>query len=109
MSEDSPCCSLQIDDIKQTFRLRQMEEEDHQKRITNTRLNIEDLKAELAKVGDQPDLTPKINGVNTELRRIQVERARNEGVKSDLSTEKDTVWAESRGESFPQTIQYPQK
>uniref|UniRef100_A0A3Q3W9Y7 Structural maintenance of chromosomes protein 5 n=1 Tax=Mola mola TaxID=94237 RepID=A0A3Q3W9Y7_MOLML len=88
----------EIDDIKQTFRLRQMEEEDHQKRITNTRLIIEDLKAELAEVGDQPDLTPKINGVNTELRRIQVERARNEGVKSDLSREKDTVWVESRGE-----------
>uniref|UniRef100_A0A3Q3W9Y3 Structural maintenance of chromosomes protein 5 n=1 Tax=Mola mola TaxID=94237 RepID=A0A3Q3W9Y3_MOLML len=87
----------EIDDIKQTFRLRQMEEEDHQKRITNTRLIIEDLKAELAEVGDQPDLTPKINGVNTELRRIQVERARNEGVKSDLSREKDTVWVESRG------------
>lgn len=84
-----------------------MEEEDHQKRISNTRRTIEDLKAELAKVGDQPDVTPRINAVNVELRRIQVERAKIEGEKSDLRREKDNICAESRSESFPQTIQYP--
>uniref|UniRef100_A0A8C4H0B5 Structural maintenance of chromosomes protein 5 n=1 Tax=Dicentrarchus labrax TaxID=13489 RepID=A0A8C4H0B5_DICLA len=86
----------EIEDIKQTQRLKQMEEEDHQKRISNTRLTIEDLKAELAKVGDQPDVTPRINEVNVELRRIQVERAKIEGEKSDLRREKDNIYAESR-------------
>uniref|UniRef100_A0A8C4GZP8 Structural maintenance of chromosomes protein 5 n=1 Tax=Dicentrarchus labrax TaxID=13489 RepID=A0A8C4GZP8_DICLA len=81
-----------IEDIKQTQRLKQMEEEDHQKRISNTRLTIEDLKAELAKVGDQPDVTPRINEVNVELRRIQVERAKIEGEKSDLRREKDNIY-----------------
>uniref|UniRef100_A0A3Q4H232 Structural maintenance of chromosomes protein 5 n=1 Tax=Neolamprologus brichardi TaxID=32507 RepID=A0A3Q4H232_NEOBR len=86
----------EIDDIKQKFRLKQMEEEDHQKRISNTRRTIEDLKAELAKVGDQPDVTPRINAVNADLRRIQEERAKIEGEKGDLRREKDNLCAESR-------------
>uniref|UniRef100_A0A669CV86 Structural maintenance of chromosomes protein 5 n=1 Tax=Oreochromis niloticus TaxID=8128 RepID=A0A669CV86_ORENI len=86
----------EIDDIKQKCRLKQMEEEDHQKRISNTRRTIEDLKAELAKVGDQPDVTPRINAVNADLRRIQEERAKIEGEKGDLRREKDNLCAESR-------------
>uniref|UniRef100_A0A7N6BEC9 Structural maintenance of chromosomes protein 5 n=1 Tax=Anabas testudineus TaxID=64144 RepID=A0A7N6BEC9_ANATE len=83
-----------IDDIKQKLRLKQMEEEDHQKRINNTRRTIEDLKTELAKVGDQPDVTPRINAVNVELRHIQEERAKIEGEKADLRREKDNLAAE---------------
>uniref|UniRef100_A0A7N8XNN3 Structural maintenance of chromosomes protein 5 n=1 Tax=Mastacembelus armatus TaxID=205130 RepID=A0A7N8XNN3_9TELE len=90
----------EIDDIKQTLRLKQMEEEDHQKRISNTRRTIEDLKAELAKVGDQPDVTPRINVVNIELRRIQEERAKIEGDKGDLRREKDNLFAESKSEKL---------
>ncbi|XP_026224608.1 structural maintenance of chromosomes protein 5 [Anabas testudineus] len=84
----------EIDDIKQKLRLKQMEEEDHQKRINNTRRTIEDLKTELAKVGDQPDVTPRINAVNVELRHIQEERAKIEGEKADLRREKDNLAAE---------------
>uniref|UniRef100_A0A8C2ZQJ7 Structural maintenance of chromosomes protein 5 n=1 Tax=Cyclopterus lumpus TaxID=8103 RepID=A0A8C2ZQJ7_CYCLU len=84
-----------IEDIKQTQRLKQMEEEDHQKRISNTRRTIDDLKAELAKVGDQPDVTPRINAVNVELRNIREERAKIEGEKADLRREKDNLHAES--------------
>uniref|UniRef100_A0A8C4H0D2 Structural maintenance of chromosomes protein 5 n=1 Tax=Dicentrarchus labrax TaxID=13489 RepID=A0A8C4H0D2_DICLA len=94
----------EIEDIKQTQRLKQMEEEDHQKRISNTRLTIEDLKAELAKVGDQPDVTPRINEVNVELRRIQVERAKIEGEKSDLRREKDNIYAESRSKMLEKKL-----
>uniref|UniRef100_A0A671YJ72 Structural maintenance of chromosomes protein 5 n=1 Tax=Sparus aurata TaxID=8175 RepID=A0A671YJ72_SPAAU len=86
----------EIEDIKQTLRLKQMEEEDHQKRISNTRRTIEDLKAELAKVSDQPDVTPQINTVNMELRRIQETRAKLEGEKSDLRRERDNIFAESK-------------
>lgn len=81
-----------------------MEEEDHQKRISNTRRTIDDLKAELAKVADQPDVTPRINDVNVELRQIREARAKIEGEKADLRREKDNVYAESRSESFPQTM-----
>uniref|UniRef100_A0A669DXV2 Structural maintenance of chromosomes protein 5 n=1 Tax=Oreochromis niloticus TaxID=8128 RepID=A0A669DXV2_ORENI len=76
--------------------LKQMEEEDHQKRISNTRRTIEDLKAELAKVGDQPDVTPRINAVNADLRRIQEERAKIEGEKGDLRREKDNLLLEKK-------------
>lgn len=109
MNDNSPGSSLQIEDIKQTLRLKQMEEEDHQKRISNTRRTIEDLKAELAKVSDQPDVTPQINTVNMELRRIQETRAKLEGEKSDLRRERDNIFAESKSESLPQTIQSPLK
>ncbi|XP_056278699.1 structural maintenance of chromosomes protein 5 [Pseudoliparis swirei] len=85
----------EIADIKQAQRLKQMEEEDHQKRISNTRRTIDDLKAELAKVGDQPDVIPRINAVNVELRNIREERAKIEGEKADLRREKDNLYAES--------------
>jgi len=79
-----------------------MEEDDHQKRISYTRRTIEDLKAELTKVSDQPDVTPQINAVNVELRRIQEEKAKIEGEKADLRREKDNLTAESRSK-FPTT------
>ncbi|XP_070824535.1 structural maintenance of chromosomes protein 5 isoform X1 [Chaetodon trifascialis] len=84
----------EIEDTKQSLRLKQMEEVDHQKRISNTRRIIEDLKAELAKVGNQPDVTPQINAVNVELRQIQVKRAKVEGERSDLRREKNNIHAE---------------
>ena len=98
-------CFLQIDDIKQTLKLKQMEEEDHQKRISNTRRTIDDLKAELAKVGDLPDVTPQISAINVELRRIQEERAKVEGDKVDLCRERDHFCAETASECSSQAIQ----
>uniref|UniRef100_A0A8D3CBS3 Structural maintenance of chromosomes protein 5 n=1 Tax=Scophthalmus maximus TaxID=52904 RepID=A0A8D3CBS3_SCOMX len=86
------------EDIKQKLKLKQTEEEDHQKRIGNTRRAIDDLKAELAKVGDQPDVTPQINAINVELRQIQEDRAKIEGEKGDLRREKDNLCAEARSE-----------
>lgn len=86
----------EIEDIKQRLRLKQMEEEEHQKRISNTRRNIEDLMSELAKVADQPDVTPKINNINDELRRIQVDKARVEGEMSDLRRERENIRAEMK-------------
>lgn len=90
--------TLQIQDINQHLRLMQTEEKDHQKRISNTMRTIEDLKSELAKVADQPDVTPKINDINDELRRIQVDRARMEGERSDLCRERDNICAETKSE-----------
>lgn len=101
------CDSFQIEDINQAFKLKQTEEADHQKRITNTRRIIADLKAELAKVEDQPDVTPRINEVNVELRRNQVERAKMEGEKSDLRREKDNTFAQFKSELFSQTLRCP--
>ncbi|XP_011620162.2 structural maintenance of chromosomes protein 5 isoform X1 [Takifugu rubripes] len=86
----------EIEDINQAFKLKEMEEDDHQKRISNTRRIIEDLRTELAKVEDQPDVTPRINDVNSELRRNQIERARIDGEKCELCREKDNAFAQCR-------------
>ncbi|TWW56589.1 structural maintenance of chromosomes protein 5 [Takifugu flavidus] len=86
----------EIEDINQAFKLKQMEEDDHQKRISNTRRIIEDLRTELAKVEDQPDVTPRINDVNLELRRNQIERAKIDGEKGELCREKDNAFAQCR-------------
>ena len=91
---------LQIEDIKQALNLKHTEKEDEEKRIANTRTIIEDLKTELASVGEQPDLLPRIESVNVELRRCQEERARLEGEKSDIRREKDNLTAESRSVSL---------
>uniref|UniRef100_A0A673Y4C3 Structural maintenance of chromosomes protein 5 n=1 Tax=Salmo trutta TaxID=8032 RepID=A0A673Y4C3_SALTR len=81
----------EIEDIKQAFSLKQTEAADRQKRISNTRRMIDDLRAELANVGDQSDVTPQINAVNAELRRIQEEKAKMEGEKADMRREKDNL------------------
>lgn len=57
---------------------------------------IDDLRAELANVGDQSDVTPRINAVNAELRRIQEEKAKMEGEKADMRREKDNLNGECR-------------
>ncbi|XP_068611158.1 structural maintenance of chromosomes protein 5-like [Brachionichthys hirsutus] len=86
----------EIEDIKQTLRLKQTKEEDHQKRISNSRRAIEDLTAELGKMGDLPDVAPRVTAINHELKRLQVERAKTEGEKSDRRREEDNIWAESK-------------
>ncbi|CAB1318577.1 unnamed protein product [Coregonus sp. 'balchen'] len=89
----------EIEDIKQAFSLKQTEAADRQKRISNTRRMIDDLREELANIGDQSDVTPRIDAVNAELRRIQDEKAKMEGEKADLRREKDNLNGECRRRS----------
>uniref|UniRef100_A0A6Q2WT45 Structural maintenance of chromosomes protein 5 n=1 Tax=Esox lucius TaxID=8010 RepID=A0A6Q2WT45_ESOLU len=84
----------EIEDIKQAFSLKQTEEADRQKRISNTRRMIDDLRAELSNIGDVSDVTPQIDAVNSEIKRIQAEKAEIEGENTDLSREKDNLMAE---------------
>lgn len=92
--------SLQIENIKQSQKIKQFEAADHQKGISNTRRTIDAFKAELAKVTDQPDVMPQINAVNIELRQIREKRTQIEGEKSDLRRDKDNLHAETKSE-FP--------
>ncbi|KAG9354043.1 hypothetical protein JZ751_012167 [Albula glossodonta] len=84
----------EVEDIQQVYSLKQTEEVDRQKRISNTRRLIEGLKAELSTLGPQEDVTPQINGINAELRKTQEERAQIDGEQSDLRREKDTQTGE---------------
>ncbi|KAJ3586807.1 hypothetical protein NHX12_013199 [Muraenolepis orangiensis] len=85
----------EIEDIRQALNLKHSEKEDHEKRIANTRRIIDELRAELADVQEQPDLAPHIDATNTELKANQEERARLEGEKVDIRREKDNMIAES--------------
>uniref|UniRef100_A0AAR2JHR9 Structural maintenance of chromosomes protein 5 n=1 Tax=Pygocentrus nattereri TaxID=42514 RepID=A0AAR2JHR9_PYGNA len=86
----------EIDDIKQALSLKQTEEADRQKRIGNTKRLIQDLQRDLDNMGSQEDVTPKIEAVNTELRRIQEEKARLDGERQDLRRDKDEANGELR-------------
>ncbi|KAL7847854.1 hypothetical protein AOLI_G00225720 [Acnodon oligacanthus] len=86
----------EIDDIKQALSLKQTEEADRQKRIGNTKRMIQDLQRELDNMGSQEDVTPRIEAVNVELRRIQEEKARLDGERQDLRRDKDEASGELR-------------
>ncbi|KAB5543877.1 hypothetical protein PHYPO_G00084670 [Pangasianodon hypophthalmus] len=86
----------EIDDIKQSLSLKRTEEADRQKRIGITRRMIQDLQTELDSMGSQEDVTPKIEGVNSELRSIQEEKSRLEGERQDLRRDKDEATGELR-------------
>ncbi|XP_062870491.1 structural maintenance of chromosomes protein 5 [Trichomycterus rosablanca] len=84
----------EIDDIKQQLSLKRTEEVDRQKRIENTQLMIRDLQAELDNMGTQEDVTPKIEAVNADLRKIQEEKSRLDGELQDLRRDKDEAIGE---------------
>ncbi|XP_077463437.1 structural maintenance of chromosomes protein 5 isoform X2 [Stigmatopora argus] len=88
--------NAKIEDIKQAFKMKQTEEEDQKKQITKVKKDIENLKVELAKVENQPDVTPRVTEVNAELRHVHQERGKLEERKADLRREKDNLTAELR-------------
>uniref|UniRef100_A0A671KPG4 Structural maintenance of chromosomes protein 5 n=1 Tax=Sinocyclocheilus anshuiensis TaxID=1608454 RepID=A0A671KPG4_9TELE len=69
----------EVDDIRQDLSLKQTEEADRQKRIGHTQLMIKDLQKELQNMGSMEDVTPQIEAVNADLRKIQEEKAKLEG------------------------------
>uniref|UniRef100_A0A8C2DM98 Structural maintenance of chromosomes protein 5 n=1 Tax=Cyprinus carpio TaxID=7962 RepID=A0A8C2DM98_CYPCA len=84
----------EVDDIRQDLSLKQTEEADRQKRIGHTQLMIKDLQKELQNMGSMEDVTPQIEAVNAELRKIQEEKAKLEGEMSDLRRDKDEAFGE---------------
>ncbi|KAJ8286336.1 hypothetical protein GJAV_G00037330 [Gymnothorax javanicus] len=86
----------EIDDIQQGVQLKQTEEAERQKRISNTRHMIEDLQAQLRSVEAQDDLTPQIDAVNVELRKAQDKKVQLDGELADLRREKNTQTGESK-------------
>uniref|UniRef100_A0A8C5B632 Structural maintenance of chromosomes protein 5 n=1 Tax=Gadus morhua TaxID=8049 RepID=A0A8C5B632_GADMO len=76
---------------EQALNLKHTEKVDEEKRIANTKTIIDDLQKELATVGEQPDVAPRIDAISVELRGHQEERARLDGEKSDIRREKDNM------------------
>uniref|UniRef100_A0A8C1EHA8 Structural maintenance of chromosomes protein 5 n=1 Tax=Cyprinus carpio carpio TaxID=630221 RepID=A0A8C1EHA8_CYPCA len=88
-SQESILYFLYYIKIIQDLSLKQTEEADRQKRIGHTQLMIKDLQKELQNMGSMEDVTPQIEAVNAELRKIQEEKAKLEGEMSDLRRDKD--------------------
>uniref|UniRef100_A0A452R2U6 Structural maintenance of chromosomes protein 5 n=1 Tax=Ursus americanus TaxID=9643 RepID=A0A452R2U6_URSAM len=71
--------------------VKQNEEHDRQRRISNTRKMIEDLQNELKSAENCENLQPQIDAITNDLRRVQDEKALCEGEVIDKRGEKESV------------------
>lgn len=69
----------QIEELQQALTVKQNEEHDRQRRISNTRKMIEDLQNELKTAENCENLQPQIDAITNDLRRVQDEKALCEG------------------------------
>ncbi|NXV43097.1 SMC5 protein, partial [Uria aalge] len=78
----------QIEEIHQALRMKKDEEMDRQRKIHNTHKLIEDWKNELNTMEDSENLQPQTDAVNSELKKLQEERANIDSDISDITAEK---------------------
>ncbi|XP_039075107.1 structural maintenance of chromosomes protein 5 isoform X2 [Hyaena hyaena] len=86
----------QIEELQQALIVKQNEEHDRQRRISNTRKMIEDLQNELKSAENCENLQPQIDAITNDLRRIQDEKASCEGEVFDKRAEKETLEKEKK-------------
>ncbi|XP_033296088.1 structural maintenance of chromosomes protein 5 isoform X3 [Orcinus orca] len=85
-----------IEDLQQALTVKQNEEHDRQRRISNTRKMIEDLQNELKTTENCENLQPQIDAITNDLRRVQDEKALCEGEIIDKRRERETLEKEKR-------------
>ncbi|XP_054139241.1 structural maintenance of chromosomes protein 5 isoform X1 [Melozone crissalis] len=78
----------QIEEINQAFRMKKDEETNRQKKIHQTQQIIEEWQNELDTMAVCENLQPQIDAVNTELKKLQEEKANIDNDVSDLRAEK---------------------
>ncbi|XP_058679410.1 structural maintenance of chromosomes protein 5 isoform X4 [Ammospiza nelsoni] len=78
----------QIEEINQAFRMKKDEETNRQKKIYQTQQIIEEWQSELDTMAVCENLQPQIDAVNTELKKLQEEKANIDNNVSDLRAEK---------------------
>ncbi|XP_055469920.1 structural maintenance of chromosomes protein 5 isoform X3 [Psammomys obesus] len=88
-----------IKELQQALTVKQNEEHDRQKRISNTRKMIEDLQNELRTAENCENLQPQIDAITNDLRRVQEEKALCEGEIIDKQREKDMLEKQKRSVS----------
>uniref|UniRef100_A0A8C6MU65 Structural maintenance of chromosomes protein 5 n=1 Tax=Mus spicilegus TaxID=10103 RepID=A0A8C6MU65_MUSSI len=89
----------QIKELQQALTVKQNEEMDRQKRISNTRKMIEDLQNELKTAENCESLQPQLDAVTSDLRRVQEEKALCEGEIIDKQREKEVLEKQRRSVS----------
>ncbi|KAL4826248.1 hypothetical protein H8958_022118 [Nasalis larvatus] len=85
-----------IEEIQQALTVKQNEELDRQRRISNTRKMIEDLQNELKTTENCENLQPQIDAITNDLRRIQDEKALCEGEIIDKRRERESLEKEKK-------------
>ncbi|XP_063106135.1 structural maintenance of chromosomes protein 5 isoform X2 [Cavia porcellus] len=88
-----------IEELLQALTVKQNEEHDRQKRISNTRKMIEDLQNELRTTENCENLQPQIDAITNDLRRVQDEKALCEGEIIDKRRERETLEKEKKSVS----------
>ncbi|KAL9822673.1 LOW QUALITY PROTEIN: structural maintenance of chromosomes protein 5 [Geothlypis trichas] len=79
----------QIEEINQAFRMKKNEETNRQNKIHQTKKIIEEWQNELDKMAVLENLQPQIDAINTELKKLQEEKANIDNDISDLRAEKN--------------------
>ncbi|XP_046315369.1 structural maintenance of chromosomes protein 5 isoform X4 [Marmota monax] len=85
-----------IEELQQALTVKQNEEQDRQRRISNTRKMIEDLQNELKTTENCENLQPQIDAITNDLRRVQDEKALCEGEIIDKRRERETLEKEKK-------------
>ncbi|OWK01149.1 hypothetical protein Celaphus_00018361, partial [Cervus elaphus hippelaphus] len=85
-----------IEELQQALTVKQNEEHDRQRRISNTRKMIEDLQNELKTTENCENLQPQIDAITNDLRRVQDEKALCESEIIDKRRERETLEKEKR-------------
>uniref|UniRef100_A0A8I3WDB2 Structural maintenance of chromosomes protein 5 n=1 Tax=Callithrix jacchus TaxID=9483 RepID=A0A8I3WDB2_CALJA len=85
-----------IEELQQALTVKQNEEHDRQRRISNIRKMIEDLQNELKTTENCENLQPQIDAITNDLRRIQDEKALCEGEIIDKRRERETLEKEKK-------------
>ncbi|XP_037013485.2 structural maintenance of chromosomes protein 5 isoform X5 [Artibeus jamaicensis] len=85
-----------IEELQQALTVKQNEEHDRQRRISNTRKMIEDLQNELRTTENCVNLQPQIDAITNDLRRIQDEKALCESEIIDKHKERETLEKEKK-------------
>ncbi|XP_039946390.1 structural maintenance of chromosomes protein 5 [Hirundo rustica] len=86
----------QIEEINQAFRMKKDEETNRQKKIYQTQRIIEEWQNELDTMAVCENLQPQIDAVNTELKKLQEEKANIDNDVSDLIAEKNNQEQEEK-------------
>ncbi|XP_023586619.1 structural maintenance of chromosomes protein 5 isoform X2 [Trichechus manatus latirostris] len=85
-----------IEELQQALIVKQNEEHDRQRRISNTRKMIEDLQNELKTTENCENLQPQIDAITNDLRRVQDEKALCESEIIDKRRERETLEKEKK-------------
>nr|XP_031533031.1 structural maintenance of chromosomes protein 5 isoform X2 [Vicugna pacos] len=91
-----PVLVHKIEELQQALTVKQNEEHDRQRRISNTRKMIEDLQNELKTTENCENLQPQIDAITNDLRRVQEEKALCEGEIIDKREERKTLEKEKK-------------